>query len=126
MHIVSAYRLKLEIYPVFHVSLLKRYVGNAMPPTVDLPPISDEGQICVEPEEIVDMRWNKHGANFIAECLVKWKNLPAEDATWEDMQLLKQQFPALNLEDKVPLVRESIDKPRRSFRIPKKNPKFLI
>lgn len=40
---------------------------------------------------------------------MKWKNLPADDATWEDMQLLKQQFPALNLEDKVTLVGESID-----------------
>jgi hypothetical protein len=59
------------------------------------------------------------------ESLVKWKQLPADDATWEDTTLLHTQFPSLNLEDKVPVREGSIDRLRRSERIPKKNPKFL-
>ncbi|RVW76748.1 Transposon Tf2-12 polyprotein [Vitis vinifera] len=125
-----AYRLSLppeaKIHPVFHVSLLKKYVGTSLPALVDLPPISDEGQFQVTPEKVVNTRWIKRGTKFIEESLVQWKNLPVEDATWEDTQMLKHQFSTLNLEDKVPLMGGSIDTPRRSSRIPKKNPKFLV
>jgi len=100
-------------------------VGTSLPAVVDLPPISDEGQIQVEPEQVVDTRWIKRGTKFIEESLVQWKSLSAEDATWEDTQLLKQQFPALHLEDKVPLVGGRVDTPRRSSRVLKTNPKFL-
>ncbi|RVW68729.1 Transposon Tf2-12 polyprotein [Vitis vinifera] len=99
-----AYRLSLppeaKIHPVFHVSLLKKYVGTSLPVLVDLPHISDEGQLQVTPEKVVNTRWIKRGTKFIEESLVQWKNLPVEDATWEDTQMLKHQFSTLNLEDK--------------------------
>ncbi|RVW62500.1 Retrovirus-related Pol polyprotein from transposon 17.6 [Vitis vinifera] len=102
-----AYRLSLppeaKIHPVFHVSLLKKYVGTSLPALVDLPPISDEGQLQVTPEKVVNTRWIKRGTKFIEESLVQWKNLPVEDATWEDTQMLKHQFSTLNLEDKGPI-----------------------
>ncbi|RVW67435.1 Retrovirus-related Pol polyprotein from transposon 17.6 [Vitis vinifera] len=83
-----AYRLSLppevKIHPVFHVSLLKKYVGTSLPALVDLPPISNEGQLQVTPEKVVNTRWIKRGTKFIEESLVQWKNLPIEDATWED------------------------------------------
>ncbi|RVW31621.1 Transposon Tf2-11 polyprotein [Vitis vinifera] len=114
-----AYRLSLppeaKIHPVFHVSLLKKYVGTSLPALVDLPPISDEGQLQVTPEKVVNTRWIKRGTKFIEESLVQWKNLPVEDATWEDTQMLKHQFSTLNLEDKVPLMGGSIDTPRRDL-----------
>ncbi|XP_010246182.1 PREDICTED: uncharacterized protein LOC104589534 [Nelumbo nucifera] len=124
-----AYKLSLpleaKIHPVFHVSLLKKFVGTPLPATVELPPLSDEGFIQIEPEKILDVCWIKQGSKFLQEYLVKWKQLPIEDATWETTMLLQKQFPALNLENKVPPGRESIDRPRRSLRPPKKNPKFL-
>jgi len=61
----------------------------------------------------------------VEESLVKWKQLPTDDATWENTTLLHTQFPFLNLEDKVPVREGSINMPRRSERIPKKNLKFL-
>ncbi|RVW92515.1 Transposon Tf2-8 polyprotein [Vitis vinifera] len=60
----------------------------------------------VTPEKVVNTRWIKRGTKFIEESLVQWKNLPVEDATWEDTQMLKHQFSTLNLEDKVPLMGE--------------------
>lgn len=35
------------------------------------------------------------------EWLVKWKDMPEEEATWESVYLMQQQFPHLHLEDKV-------------------------
>ena len=124
-----AYRLNLplaaHIHPVFHVFVLKKYVGTSLPAVVNLPPLSDKRQIQVVPKKVIDTRWVRHGTKLIEESLVQWKTLPAEDATWEETHMLKHQFPTVNLEDKVPLVRESIDTPRRSSKIPRKNPKFL-
>ncbi|KAL5559197.1 hypothetical protein UlMin_035408 [Ulmus minor] len=57
--------------------------------------------------------------------LLKKYQLPTEDATWEDTTLLHNQFPYLDLEDKDPIGKGSIVRPRRSARTPKKNPKYL-
>ena len=124
-----AYQLQLpagaKIHPVFHASLLKKYVGDPPQVNLELPPIADEGVASVEPEKILDTCWIKQGKKFIEERLVKWKRLPTENAAWEAITLLHSQFPSLDLEDKDPLGGRSIDRPRRSERIPKKNPKFL-
>jgi translation initiation factor IF-1 len=102
-----AYKLQLpegvHIHYVFHMSLLKKYVGDASDTHTDLPPVSDEGAIILEPEAILDHRWVKQGGKFLAESLVKWKHLLTEEATWEVTESLCHQFPNLNLEDKVPL-----------------------
>ena len=109
-----AYQLQLparaKIHLVFHVSLLKKYVRDPPQVNLELPPITDEGVVSVEPEKILDTRWIKQGEKFIEESLVKWKRLPTEDATWEATALLHNQFPSLDLEDKYPLG-GSIDRP---------------
>jgi hypothetical protein len=109
------YKLQLpegvRIHPVFHVSLLKKYMGDALDTHTDLPPVSDEGAIILEPKAILDHRWAKQGGKFLAESLVKWKHLPTEEATWEVTESPCHQFPILNLEGKVPLSGRGIDKP---------------
>ncbi|RVW68054.1 hypothetical protein CK203_065036 [Vitis vinifera] len=75
--------------------------SNARCPT--LPPLTDDGALIIEPAEIIDTRWFQKGGKFFEECLVKWKNLPVEDATWENAVELHDRFPDLNLEDKVPV-----------------------
>ena len=37
------------------------------------------------------------------EALVEWEGVGADDATWERFEELKNQFPHLNLEDKIRL-----------------------
>jgi hypothetical protein len=68
----------------------------------------------------------KRRKKFISEALVQWKQLSAEDATWEDAEQLQQQFPAINLADKVPLQGGANDRnPRRSQRITHPNKCYI-
>jgi len=145
-----AYKLKLptqaRIHPVFHVSLLKKKIGDEVVESIELPPMSAAGEMLIEPEAVLDTRWIKKGSRFVEEILVKWKHLQNDDATWEDAVALRERFQNLNLEDKVPLKEGGIDKqqqqlkessdelqqrdeqqlePRRSCRIPKKNRRFI-
>ncbi|KAH7575759.1 hypothetical protein JRO89_XS02G0210500 [Xanthoceras sorbifolium] len=124
-----AYKLKLpnvsRVHPIFHISLLKKYIGDNNISSTELPPIADDGEIIVEPEAILDTRWVKKGKNIIEESLVQWKKLPIEDATWENTQELWDRFSNLNLEDKVPFLERSNDKPRRTTRVSIKNPKYM-
>ncbi|KAL5779345.1 hypothetical protein ACOSQ2_010082 [Xanthoceras sorbifolium] len=87
-----AYKLKLpdssQVHPIFHVSFLKKYVGDNNISSTELPPIADDGEIIVELKAILDTRWVKKGKNIIEESLVQWKKLPIEDATWENIQEL--------------------------------------
>ena len=65
----------------------------------ELPPLNDEGRLATSPEEILQVRERKLCNRVVREFLVKWKDLPVEDATWENEQVL--QFPGLKLlEDK--------------------------
>ena len=124
-----AYQLQLpagsRIHPVFHVSLLKKTIGDSNARCPTLPPLTDDGALIIEPAEIIDTRWFKKEGKFFEECLVKWKNLPVEDATWENAAELHDRFPDLNLEDKVPVKVGGIDKPRRTHRVSRPNQKYL-
>lgn len=60
----------------------------------------------------MDMCWIKREPKFNKECLVKWKQLPIEDATQENMVELEHRFPNMDFGDKVPTQGEGIDKPR--------------
>ncbi|KAA8538683.1 hypothetical protein F0562_028291 [Nyssa sinensis] len=123
-----AYQLQLpkgaRIHPIFHVSLLKKFVGDLVVPSEELPPVNDKGIIILEPQQIWDICWVKRGNKFEAESLVQWKRLPIKEATWETNQSLKEQFPSVDLEDKSPLNGGGIVTPRRSKRGLKPNPKY--
>lgn len=110
-----AYQIRLpegsRIHPVFHVSLLKKKIGDSCPTCPHLQLLNDDGVILMEPEAIIDTRWIKKGMKFFEESLVKCKHLPVEDTTWENTAELQDKFPTLNLEAKVPLKEGSNDKP---------------
>lgn len=122
-----AYKLKLppgsRVHPVFHVSLLKKFIGDNPAPSNELPTIDDEGAIVLEPAAAVDIRWLKRGGKFVEQGLVHWRRLPIEEATWEDTALLKERFP--QLVSKEPLQGGRDDTlPRRSTRIPRPSTQY--
>jgi hypothetical protein len=83
-----AYELELHPYscghPIFHVSFLKKVNGNRIPVQTILPEINEEGKIILEPEIIMETRIKHLRNRAITEYLIKWKNLPMEEETWED------------------------------------------
>lgn len=86
-----AYKLQLpttsKIHPIFHVSLLRRVVGNvAVSPTI-LEQLNTDMELVVEPELLLAVRhWGRISTGHL-EVLLKWKGLPEFEATWEDFNL---------------------------------------
>ena len=98
-----AYELELpqgsKIHNVFHVSCLKKALGQQVIVIDELPPTDDEGHLVLQPEAITDTRERQLRSRIVREFLVRWKKLPDEDATWESEKIL--QHPSLQfLEDK--------------------------
>jgi hypothetical protein len=89
-----AYELELplgsRIHNVFHVSCLKRAIGQHITPLEVLPPLDEEGQLVLMPEEILEVWEKKLRRRSIKEYLVKWKDLPIEDAMWESEQMIQE------------------------------------
>ena len=88
-----------KIHNVFHVSCLKKSIGQKIFISDTLPPLDDEGQLTLIPEKVLKTRERRLRSRTIKEYLVQWKDLPSEDATWEEENIL--QHPNLKfLEDK--------------------------
>lgn len=105
--------------------MLKKKLGKKNDVSVELPPLTVDDEIIIEPEAILYTHSVKKGSHFVEEILVKWKHLPKKDATWENVQELWDSFINLNLEDKVLVKEEGIDKPRRSQRVSIRNPRYM-
>ncbi|KAG6392214.1 hypothetical protein SASPL_146425 [Salvia splendens] len=83
----SAYRLELpasaRVHPVFHVSLLKRAIGDER-----AEPTLPEGLTDYEPpflpERVLDRRVVDQEGQQVKQVLLKWDGLDIEEATWMD------------------------------------------
>ncbi|KAF7147605.1 hypothetical protein RHSIM_Rhsim03G0132800 [Rhododendron simsii] len=92
-----AYKLALpsssRIHPVFHVSLLKRKLGQHVVAQADLPAINEAGLLAPQPVAILDRRLVKHGGKVATQLLVQWANTFPEEASWEFYTHLQAKFP---------------------------------
>lgn len=95
-----SYRLSLparaNIHDVFHVSLLKKFVGD--PPTAIVPlPALLNGRVLPVPVRAVRALLNRGRW----ELLVQWEGRAATDASWEDLEEFKQLYPSVQLADEL-------------------------
>jgi hypothetical protein len=108
-----AYELELpegsKIHNVFHVSCLKKVVRQFISTSEELPPLDEEGQLELVLEEVLEFRERKLRIRVIKECLIRWRGLPVEDATWESEQVL--QHPGLVLLEQAISGREDCNVP---------------
>ena len=70
-----------KIHNVFHVSCLKKVVGQHIVVFEELPPLDDEGHLVLIPDKVLMGRERKLRKRTIKEYLIQWKVLPSEDAT---------------------------------------------
>ena len=82
-----------KIHTIFHVSLLKKKVGNRVVVQSELPYMNDDEQFLVKPVTILQRQMIKRNNAVVVRVLVQCSNLPSEDATWEDYDFLRANFP---------------------------------
>ena len=96
-----AYELDLPatlegVHPVFHVSMLRKYIGD--PSRVF--PIEDiqvTEELCYEeqPIAILDRQVRKLRNKEVVLVKVLWRNNNREEMTWEAEELMKKKYPYL-------------------------------
>lgn len=89
-----AYKLQLPtsstIHPVFQVSQLRRAKGVAISFPVLPPQLSPDLEMIVESDDVLGVRnVISHGLPNV-EMLIKWKDLPSFEATWERCYAISQ------------------------------------
>ncbi|XP_041001703.1 uncharacterized protein LOC121247415 [Juglans microcarpa x Juglans regia] len=84
-----AYRLELpstsQIHPVFHVSCLKKKIGDQIQPLATLPPTNGDDEVISEPEAMRDWHMRQQGGRVVTEVLIKWIGLSKEENSWENL-----------------------------------------
>ena len=92
-----AYEVELppdnRIHNVFHVSCLKKAIRKHITVSPELPLMDEEGKLILVPDEILEVREWQLRSRVTREYLVRWRDLPIEDATWEGESIL--QHPTL-------------------------------
>lgn len=94
-----AYELQLpsdaKIHPVFHVSLLKKHVGNKDKVSSTIPPMDPEGHFLLVPVKVLEKRMIKRNNAAVGQWLIQWAHLPVEEATWELAEEIMSKYPQL-------------------------------
>ena len=96
-----AYELNLPndlemFHPVFHVSMLRKFVGDGST-IVPLQDVTIEENLSYEEVlvEILDRQVKKLRNKEIASVKVLWRNQYVESATWEAEEDMKKRYPHL-------------------------------
>ena len=78
------------MHPVFHVSWLKKFIGDKLQVQTIFLELDEEGKTILEPEAVTETRTRQLRNRSISEYLIKWKNLTTGDYTWEDENFIQK------------------------------------
>lgn len=97
-----AYRLTLPptccIFPMFHISLLKRFQGEQpKQATVMIPPLSLDSHLIVVLHKIMAYRLVNKKGKKVEQVLVEWIGLGPDEKTWEDVSTTARLAPSSKL-----------------------------
>ena len=81
-----------QVHPIFHVSYLKKVIGDKIPVQTIFPELDEEGKTILEPKAVTEIVTRQLRNQSISEYLMKWKNLPAEDSTWEEENFIQKNL----------------------------------
>ena len=109
-----AYKLALppdlsNIHPVFHVSMLRKYVPDPMH-VINYVPLKVQSDLSYEekPICILDRKEQVLRTKTIPIVKVLWQHFSTEEATWEAEEIMKKKYPHLfgmysfiNFEDEI-------------------------
>ena len=105
-----AYKLDLPsmvvIHLVFHVSQLKKVVGDHMQVQQIAPFMNENHEWLTQPEEVFGYRKNFATKEWVV--LISWKGLPPHETTRVDYNDFQHQFPVFHLKNKVDLEESSV------------------
>ena len=100
-----AYKLDLpsgsKIHPMFHISLLKPFIGSQNPAPHSLPSISMHNQPLYLPAAVCAIRTVLKQGKQCRLVLVQWQDNSLENSTWEEFETFCKLYPNFHLEDKV-------------------------
>ncbi|KAL0560774.1 hypothetical protein IC582_001187 [Cucumis melo] len=117
-----AYKLELPksalIHPVFHVSQLKKLVGEHTDIQPTIQQLDENFVWKTHPVEALDYRRNKVGE---WEVMIRWDGLSIHETTWEPYVDVADKYPDFHLEDKVSLEGRSNVRPPILFQYSRKN-----
>ena len=73
--------------------MLNKQLGGSQVVMPALPLVGPDDQIQVAPEMVFKRRAILRNHQPVSQVLIKWINLGFEEATWEDLDFIKHQFP---------------------------------
>jgi hypothetical protein len=85
-----------RLHDVFHVGVLKKFVGSPLASPPSLPPIL-HGAAVPAPSRVTKGRM----ARCVRQVLVEWEGEPPSAASWEDLDDFRARFPSFQLEDEL-------------------------
>jgi hypothetical protein len=95
-----AYKLQLpegaRIHNVFHIGVLKPFIGTPPATTPSLPPLQ-HGHLLQAPEKVLRSQIR----NGLRHILVQWAGFPSAAATWENVDEFREAYPEFQLEDEL-------------------------
>jgi hypothetical protein len=96
-----AYKLQLPtgtlLHDVFHVSNLKKHIGDTAVPNPRLPMLTPSGKLKQFPMTILQRRQvpRSNGEYDVAipQWLIQWEGMKEDEAIWEDAEFMQATFP---------------------------------